>query len=62
MDELIGDFVDSMVKGAIEKALSGFVTDGTLTQAQAGTVTAATMIEIEAAIEIYSKSKTPPAA
>ena len=57
MPDIIGNFIESMIKGAIEKSLSGLVTDGTITKEQAGIVTAATMIEINAALEIYQKSQ-----
>jgi hypothetical protein len=60
---LLGDIVDQVVKGAIEKALQGFVAKGELTQAQAGTLTAGIELEIMLALEIYeSGQKTPPAA
>lgn len=54
---LLGDLVDQVVKGAIEKALQGFVDKGELTQSQAGTLTAGIELEIQLALEIYQNSQ-----
>ena len=57
---LLGDVVDQVVKGAIEKGLQGFVERGEITQAQAGTLTAGIELEIQLALEIYENSQKGP--
>ena len=55
---LLGNIVDSVIEGAVKKALAGFVAKKELTPAQAAVIAQATVDELQLALEIYQAGQT----
>ena len=57
---LVGDIAETVVRGAVTKAVQGLVAKGEITPAQASALVGGVMVEIQLALEIYEHSQTPP--
>jgi len=53
---LVGDIAETIVRGAVTKAVQGFVAKGELTPPQATQLVDGVMVEIQLALEIYENS------
>jgi hypothetical protein len=58
---LVGDIAESVVRGAVAKAVNGFAAKGELTPAQAAELVDGVMVELQLALEIYAASQRPSA-
>lgn len=52
---------ESILKGAVTKAVNGFVAKGEITAAQAPVLVEGVMLEVQVALEIYDRSQSSPA-
>jgi hypothetical protein len=59
---LVGDIAETIVRGAVTKAVQGFVAKGEITAAQAAALVDGAMVEIQLALEIYESGQKPPTA
>jgi len=57
---LVGDIAETIVRGAVTKAVQGFVAKGEVTPAQASVLVDGVMVEIQLALEIYESGQKPP--
>jgi hypothetical protein len=57
---LVGDIVETVIRGAVAKACQGFVTNGEITPAQETQLVNGVMVEIQLALEIYENSQKAP--
>ena len=57
---LIGDIAETIVRGAVTKAVQGFVAKGEITPVQASALVEGVMVEIQLALEIYENAHKPP--
>ena len=57
---LVGDIAETIVRGAVTKAVEGFVAAGEITPAQATALVDGVMVEIQLALEIYQNRQAPP--
>jgi hypothetical protein len=56
---LVGDIAETLVRGAVTKAVSGFAAKGEITPAQAAELVDGVMVELQLALEIYAASQKP---
>lgn len=59
---LLGGLAENMFRGWIAKALSKFVAEHKLTQAQANEIADATILEITLGLEAYNEAQAKPKA
>jgi|HubBroStandDraft_4_1064222.scaffolds.fasta_scaffold290494_3 hypothetical protein len=57
---LIGDIAETIVRGAVTKAVQGFVAKDDITPVQASALVEGVMVEIQLALEIYENGQKPP--
>jgi hypothetical protein len=57
---LIGDIAETIVRGAVTKAVQGFVSKDDITPVQASALVEGVMVEIQLALEIYENGQKPP--
>ncbi|HLI66334.1 MAG TPA: hypothetical protein VKU90_08200 [Caulobacteraceae bacterium] len=56
---LVGDIGEVIVRGAVAKAVQGFVAKGEITPAQGSALVAGVMVELQLALEIYENAHAP---
>ena len=56
---LVGDIAERIVRGAVQKAVQGFVAKGEITPAQGVQLVDGVMVEIALALEIYQARQKP---
>lgn len=54
---LFGNIVEDVVRGAVSKAVQGFVAKGEITQSQAPTLVDGIMLEIQIGLDIYEQGQ-----
>jgi hypothetical protein len=57
---LVGDIAETIVRGAVTRAVQGFAAKGEITPAQATSLVDGVMVEIQLALEIYQNAHKPP--
>jgi hypothetical protein len=63
-EQVAGDVIESLIKGAVTKAAKGLVTKGQITAAQEPVLVEGVMLEVKIAFETYQsmQAKSPSAA
>lgn len=57
---VVGDIIEDVVRGAVTKAVSGFVAKGDITAAQEPMLVEGIMLEIQVGLSIWEQSQAKP--